>query len=183
MTVTKCFLLLFYKKSFKIYWIWMECFISFKTLIFLVLLSGLQFWKWWHTLGAVAVGNCRISLICGGTYPGAKSQLRPLPASLCCQGERYQARWVSCFSLPPTSLPLCLPDGWAKFFGPAHEGVQIWAHCQWGAPELLHEGAMWVPQSAYPSHTDKLVSFPKFCSSQLPCTRQCCYWALATGES
>lgn len=55
-------------------------------------------------LRAVAVENCRIFHVSGSTLYFAKSQLSPPPASLCCQGAGYQARWASGFSLPPTSL-------------------------------------------------------------------------------
>lgn len=44
--------------------------------------------------------------LCGGrdlpcAYPAAKSQLSPVPTSLCCQGAGFQVRRVSAFSLPP----------------------------------------------------------------------------------
>lgn len=94
---------------------WMECPISFKTFIFLILLVACNFGSD-DILRAVAVENWRISLVSGSTHYCAKSQLSLPLASLCCQGAGYQVRWASDFYLPPTALPLCLATVKSRFW-------------------------------------------------------------------
>lgn len=144
----------------------MECFISFKTLVFLVLLYGLQFWNWWHTAWAVAAENCRISHVSGGTYPGAK----PTACFSVLPSGRKTGEMGLCHFSPTHIPPLCLLDVWTQTFIPAYKGVQMRAHCQAGAPELLHDGATWVHRNHPRLHLLPTLINQSPCPDSVPST-------------
>lgn len=145
-----------------------------QNLVFLFLLSGLQIWKWWHTLGAVAAKNCRTFRVSVATEicPAAKSQLNPVPTSLCCQGAGLQVGRVSAFSLPPP-----VPSWWlSPDFCPCsqgHAGVGLTV-----SQEPLNFCR--TEQHGHPQTTPGCIFFPhwyinllaKPCPRHFPCTKQ-----------
>lgn len=160
---------------------------NFSLSFFTFWLANLEVMTYARSCSSKELQNCLC--LCGDrdlpcTYPAAKSQLNPVPTSLCCQGAGFQVGRVSAFSLPPP-----VPSWWlSPDFCPCSQGHAGMGLTVSQEPPIFCR----IEQHGHPQTIPGCIFFPHWyinllaepCPRHFPCTKQHRSRApLARGES